>query len=63
MKIIVNKEEVNEIQTVIDSMLKNNGLKALQMANKMISSVQIEEETQEENKPQGGIVLENTKVI
>lgn len=41
MKILVTKEEVKEVQAVIDVMLKSAGIQALQMAIKMSESVEV----------------------
>lgn len=59
MKIIVSKEEVKEVQAVIDNMLKSAGIQALQLAVKMAEAIELEADGQ----PQEGIEEKSPKVI
>lgn len=41
MKIIVNEQEAQEVQAIIDVVLKSAGFQSLQIVNKMLSSIEI----------------------
>lgn len=56
MKILVNKEEVKEIEAIVDVILKGAGIQALQIATKLLQSIEVVEDI-----PEKGIKPENTK--
>lgn len=58
MKIIVTKEEVQEVRAIVDVLLKSAGVQALQIANKMLSSIEVEKPVK---IAQEGIEPEKTK--
>jgi hypothetical protein len=41
MKILIDKTEVQEVQAVIDLMLKSAGIQAFQIATKMLNSIEV----------------------
>ena len=56
MKILVSKEEVQEVRAIADVLLKSQGINALAMANKILESVNVED-----NVPQEGEILKKDK--
>lgn len=53
MKILVSKEEVKEIEAIVDVVLKAAGVQALQIATKLLQSVEVVEEVaQKGEKPE-----------
>jgi hypothetical protein len=61
MKILIEKTEVQEVQSMIDLMLKSVGIQAFQMATKMLNSIEVVDAT----VPDKGIEPEkqNKKVL
>jgi hypothetical protein len=61
MKILIDKTEVQEVQAVIDLMLKSAGIQAFQVATKMLNSIQVVDQVSDKE----GIVEEsqNKKVL